>query len=94
MLPFISIIFAVGLPILALLRNAKETLQRPYLFSVSSLAFCTIAAIAELFAVRQRLTAGDIGGIEDTIGAAIALCIVLTILAVILNLILLKMSDK
>lgn len=92
MIPIISIIFAVGLPAVALWQNGKKYLQRPYLFSVGSFAFCAIAAIAELFTIKRRVFAGDIGGIEDTIGAVIAICIGLVVITLILNLLLLGIS--
>ena len=46
----------------------------------------------ELFTIKARVTAGDIGGIEDTIGAVIATCIGLLVFTVILNLLLLGIS--
>ena len=90
MIPIISIVVAIGIPAFAIWKNGKKPLKRPYLFSVISFTFCTIAAIMEL--IKARVTAGDIGGIEDTIGAVIATCIGLLVFTVILNLLLLGIS--
>ena len=48
--------------------------------------------IAELLMVRRRLFAGDIGGIEDTIGAVIVVCVGLLVCTTILNLLLLGIT--
>ena len=76
MIPIISIVVAIGIPAFAIWKNGKKPLKRPYLFSVISFTFCTIAAIMELF----------------TIGAVIATCIGLLVFTVILNLLLLGIS--
>ena len=49
MIPIISIVVAIGIPAFAIWKNGKKPLKRPYLFSVISFTFCTIAAIMELF---------------------------------------------
>ena len=90
MVPIISIILTIGLPAIALWKNKKAPLQRPYLFSVGSFIFCIAAAIAELFTVKSKLLAGQMGDIEDTIGAVIVICIGLDVITVILNLLLLE----
>ena len=72
MIPIIPIIFAIGIPAFAIWKNGKEPLKRPYLFSIVSFTFCAIAAIMELITIKARVTASDIGGIEDTIGSVIA----------------------
>ena len=74
----------------SLWKNKKAPLQRPYLFSVGSFIFCIAAAIAELFTVKSKLLAGQMGDIEDTIGAVIVICIGLAVITVILNLLLLE----
>jgi len=88
----IPIIFAIGIPAFAIWKNGKKPLKRPYLFSIVSFSFCAIAAIMEIFTIKARATAGDIGGIEDTIDVVIAICIGLLIFTVILNLLLLGIS--
>jgi|GEM_PF-624077 len=86
MIPIISILISMALPIIVLSREAKEKpLRRPYLFSVGSFSFCTIAAIEELFVVKKRLLSGDVGGIEDTIDAVLIVCITLLVITAILN---------
>ena len=92
MIPIIPIIFAIGIPAFAIWKNGKEPLKRPYLFSIVSFSFCAIAAIMEIFTIKARTIAGDIGGIEDTIDSVIAICIGLLIFTVILNLLLLGIS--
>ena len=92
MIPIVSIIFAIGIPAFAIWKNGKTPLKRPYLFSIGSFTFCATAAIMELFTIKERVTAGDIGGIEDTIGAVIAICIGLLVFTAILNLLLLGIS--
>ena len=87
MVPIISIIIAFALPIYALINNAKNKhIRRPYILSVGSFASCITGIIAELLTIKQRLLNHDIGGIEDTIGAVIVICIFMLITTVILNL--------
>ncbi len=92
MIPIISIFFALALPVFALRKLDRTPPRRPWLYSVGSFCCCTAAAIAELLTVKRRLLAGDIGGIEDTIGAVLALCISLLIAVLVLNLMLLELS--
>lgn len=93
MIPVISILFAFALPLFAINKNQRGTaLKRPYLFSAASFVFCAIGIIAEIFSIRRRLFSGDIGGIEDTIGAVLLICIVLLVVTTVLNLILLVFS--
>ena len=92
MVPIVSILFALGLPVFALWKNGRGSLRRPYLFSIGSFMFCAIAAIMELLTIKKRMTAGDIGGIEDTIDAVIVICIGLLIFTIILNFLLLGTS--
>ncbi len=95
MVPVIAMLFTLALPAFVIWRSGqKKPLRRPYLLSVGSFAFCTIAAIEELYAVKERLLAGDTGGIADTIDAALVLCIVLLVVAVILNLLALWRSHE
>jgi hypothetical protein len=90
MIPVISILFAICLPVFALRNHEnKHSLKYPYIFSVASFTFCASGIIAELFTIKQRLFAGDIGGIEDTIDAALIICIILLVVTAILNLMLL-----
>lgn len=93
MIPLVSIIISIALPIFVLLRErGPKYLRHPYIFSVGSLSFCTIAAIGELFVVKKRLFSGDVGGIEDTIDAVLMICIALLIISTILNLLAMGLS--
>ena len=92
MVPIVSIVLAIGLPVFALWKHGKGSIRRPYLFSVGSFTCCAGAMITELLTVRSRLFAGDIGGIEDTIGAVIVICVGLLVCTAILNLLLLGIT--
>ena len=93
MVPLISIIISMALPIFVLSRERRQKhLRHPYLFSIGSFSFCTIAAIGELFVVKKRLLSGDVGGIEDTIDAVLMTCIALLIITAILNLLAMGLS--
>ena len=89
MVPVVSMALAIGRPLFALWRHRGHSLRRPWLFSVGSFACCGSALVAELLTVRKRVFAGDLGGLEDTIGAVIALSIGLLVVTVVLNLVLL-----
>ena len=91
MIPIISSAMALGLPLIALYREGKKPLRRPYLFSLSSIIFCAAAALGELLVIKRRVLAHDFGGIEDTIDAVILICAAVLIAAVILNYILLRL---
>ena len=93
MIPVVSIFLALALPAYAIHRQGKGNCpKRPFLFSIASFSCCGWAIIAELFCVRRRLFAGDIGGIEDTIGAVLVVCIALLLATAIANLLLLGLA--
>lgn len=93
MIPVVSILISFGLPVFVLYRHGQEKpVARPYLYSCVSFAACACGILAEILTIRKRLFAGDIGGIEDTIGAVIVICIIFIIFTVLLNLILMGAS--
>lgn len=93
MVSVFSILLAVGLPAFALCKQMKHAPVRyPYLFSAGSFGFCAWGIIAEILTLKQRLFAGDIGGIQDTIHAVIAICVVLAVVTVVLNVLLLGLT--
>ena len=92
MIPVFSIFLSLGLPLFALLQHGKRPVKRPYIYSCISFLSCACGLMAEIFTIKRRLFAGDIGGIEDTIAAVIVICIVLICLTTIINLILLGIS--
>lgn len=93
MIPVFSIFFAFALPVFAIIKNrVKSPLRRPYLFSAASFVSCAVGIIAEIFSIKRRLLAGDIGGIEDTIDAVLIACVVLLVVTTLLNLFLLAFS--
>lgn len=93
MIPVFSILFSFALPIFAMAKYRRDRpLKRPYFFSVASFVFCSVGIIAEIFTIKRRLLTGDIGGIEDTIGAVLMICIFLLVVTTALNLILLALS--
>jgi len=95
MIPIVSIFFSFGLPIFALYRLGKgKAVKHPYLYSCGSFGFCIWGIIAQIITIKERLFAGDIGGIEDTIGAVILISLVMMILAVLLNALLLGICHK
>ena len=91
MIPIISIIISIGLPILAVCIGAKlGRIKFAYLYSIGSFTACAAGILAEILTIKRRLFAGDIGGIEDTINGVLVLCIVQLVITVALNLILLS----
>ena len=95
MIPVGFIIVMIALPVYALWRTGKDRpLRHPYLFSVGSFLCCGGAMLQELYTIKRRLTAGDIGGIEDTIDAVLLICIVVLVIAVILNLLSLGLAHE
>jgi len=93
MIPIFSIILSLGLPVYALWKNSSQNrLRHPYLFSLASFISCASGIIAEIYTIKRRLFAGDIGGIEDTIDAVILICITLLIVTSVLNAVLLLIS--
>lgn len=93
MIPVFSILFSFALPIFAMAKYRRDRpLKRPYFFSVASFVFCSVGIIAEIFTIKRRLLTGDIGGIEDTIGAVLVVCVVFLVVTTLLNLFLLAFS--
>ena len=93
MVPIISIIFMILLPAFALNRNSKgKPVKRPYLYSCGSFALCAWGIIEQILTIKRRLFAGDIGGIEDTIGAVLIISLITLIAALIINTVLLAAS--
>ena len=87
MVPILTPLIAVLLPIIVLYRSYKELpIKRAYMYSVGSFTSALIAVCLEVVNIRRRTMAGDFGGIEDTIGAVLAICIGITAVIVLLNL--------
>lgn len=87
MVPIITPLIAVLLPVIVLYRSYKELpIKRAYLYSVGSFTSALIALILEVVTIRRRVVSGDFGGIEDTIGAVLIICIGITVMTVVLNL--------
>ena len=96
MIPVFHIILAFIMPAIVIYRHNKEnSLKRPYVFTVISFVSCGIGIIMEVLTIKRRLYFSDIGGIEDTIGAVIIICVSMLFVTTILNLIALGLSyDK
>lgn len=92
MIPVVSILLCLGLPVFGLWRLSRGKMRRLWLIPAGSMLFCGTAMIQELYTVRRRLFAGDVGGIMDTIDAVLAICVVLLVVAVLLNLTFLALS--
>lgn len=87
MIPVFSSLIAFLLPIFVIYRNVKQRpLKRAYLYSAGSFTSALIALCLEVITIRRRVFSGDFGGIEDTIGAVLMICIGITVVTVLLNL--------
>lgn len=87
MVPVFTSIIAFLLPIFVIYHSVKQhPLKRAYLYSVGSFTFALIALCLEVITIRRRVFSGDFGGIEDTIGAVLMICIGITVVTVLLNL--------
>lgn len=87
MVPIITPLIAVLLPIIVLHRCYKERpIKRAYLYSIGSFTSALIAVCLEVVTIRRRVFSGDFGGIEDTIGAVLVICIGIIVITVLLNL--------
>ena len=93
MVPIVSIFLTIALPAVVICRTDRDRpLRRAYLYSIGSFVFCCVAMIQEILTIKRRLLAGDIGGIEDTIGAVILICVGLLAVTVLLNVLALGLS--
>ena len=94
MVPLSSFLIAFGLPLWAFVRCAgrRGARRHGYLISAVSFAACGVGLLQELYAVKRRLLAGDLSGLEDTIDAVILISVVLLVGTVLLNLIYLGAS--
>lgn len=93
MVPIISMTFMIFLPVFALNRVCKnKPVKRPYLYSCGSFAFCVWGIVSQIITIKRRLFNGDIGGIEDTIGAVLIISIMMLIAALIINTMLLAIA--
>jgi len=87
MVPIFTSLIAVLLPIIVLYRSYKNLpTKHAYLYSVGSFTSALIALCLEVITIRRRVLSGDFGGIEDTIGAVLIICIGITVVTVLLNL--------
>jgi len=87
MIPILTPLIAVVLPVIVLYRRYKERpIKRAYLYSVGSFSAALIAVCQEVMTIRRRTFSGDFGGIEDTIGAVVTICIGIAVVTVLLNL--------
>ena len=87
MIPIFTPLIAVLLPVFVLYRRYKDKpLKKAYLYSVGSFASALTAVCLEVRTVGLRAAAGDFGGIEDTIGAVLVICIGIAVVTVALNL--------
>lgn len=87
MVPVLTPLIAVLLPLIVIYRSYKDRpIKRAYLYSVGSFTAALIAVCLEVVTIRRRVFSGDFGGIEDTIGAVLVICIGITVVTVLLNL--------
>ena len=87
MIPVITPLIAVLLPVFVLYRCYKERpVKKAYLYSVGSFASALAAVCIEVRTVGTRAAAGDFGGIADTMTAVLMICIGIAVVTVLLNL--------
>ena len=87
MIPVFTPLIAFLLPILVIYRCYKQRpLKRAYLYSVGSFTAALAAVCIEVRTIGTRAAAGDFGGIADTIDAVLIICIVISAVTVVLNL--------
>lgn len=93
MVPVITPLIAFLLPCIVLYRCMKDKPpKRAYLYSVGSFAAALTAVCLEVRTIGERSAAGDFGGIEDTIGAVLIICVGIAVVTVLLNLLALAAS--
>lgn len=68
--------------------------QAPAAVRGRELCLLRLGIIAQLTTIKARLAAGDVGGIEDTIDAAIIIAVVLTAVTVIADVIALSLTGE
>lgn len=87
MVPIITPLIAVLLPVFVLYRCYRNRpLKRAYLYCAGSFTAALAAVCLEVVTIRRRVLSGDFGGIEDTIGAVLMICIGISVITVLLNL--------
>ena len=87
MIPVITPLIAVLLPVFVLYRCYKEKpIKKAYLYSVGSFASALSAVCIEVRTVGIRAAAGDFGGIADTMTAVLMICVGIAVVTVLLNL--------
>ena len=87
MLPILTPLIAVLLPVIVLYRCYKDRpVKRAYLYSAGSFTAALAAVCLEVVTIQRRVLSGDFGGIEDTIGAVLMICIGISVVTVLLNL--------
>jgi len=93
MVPVLYTVLSIAFPAILIIKyNKNKSVKRPYMYSVSSFGFMSMALIKEILTIKRRLLSGDIGGIEDTIDAVIIICVILIIVVLILNAVSLVLS--
>lgn len=95
MVPVITPLIAFLLPCIVLYRYYKEKpVKRAYLYSVGSFTAALTAVCLEVHTIGRRVAAGDYGGIRDTIGAVLMICVAITVVTVLLNLLALAAANS
>ena len=95
MIPIITPLIAILLPVFVLYRCYKEQpLKKAYLYSVGSFASALAAVCMEVRTIGIRADAGDFGGIADTMTAVLMICVGIAVVTVVLNLLALAVAYK
>ena len=94
MVPIVTAFIAIALPIYIMNRAEKRPVRRPWLWSIGSMAAAMTALCQEIFTFWRRSVSGDVSGIMDTAGAVLIICVALTLITLVLNLLAMFMYDK
>ena len=82
-------VVAIALPVIGLAIYEKRPLKRPFVFTALSFASCCGVFLMQMSSIKEEVFAGQIGTVEDTIGALIMIGAVVAAVTVIANFILL-----
>ena len=85
MLSIISVIVALILPLIVILRRKKKPVKKPFTFFALSFVCCLATLCTELYTIKYRVDTNDIAGIIDTIDSVLLLCLAATAAVIIIN---------
>ena len=92
MIPIILPLIAVILPVMVIRRAEKSPVRDPFMYSVGSYLCGFGALLQEIWTIYRRVMSGDMGGVEDTIGAVLIISIGIVLVVSGLNFMALYLS--